>query len=137
MSIPIGDRYPPSDLTSQKRTLHAQVAQVDGLAPRQPVLMVWEDLHWCDPTTRELLDLLIGAAIPVLPPRRGSVRRRKTIVRACGGLEISADSRHEKRGNTGYPDRRMARSVNARGLIKIEQQLSNRPFVLGAKSHDR
>ena len=65
LSIPTGDRYPPLNLTPQKRkekTLHAQVAQVEGLAARQPVLMVWEDLHWSDPTTRELLDLLIDRA---------------------------------------------------------------------------
>jgi predicted ATPase len=62
LSIPTGDRYPPLNLTPQKRkekTLHAQVAQVEGLAARQPVLMVFEDVHWSDPTTRESLDLLI------------------------------------------------------------------------------
>src|SRR6516165_10625032 len=62
LSIPIGDRYPPLNLTPQKRkerTLHAQVAQLEGLSARQPVLMVWEDVHWSDPTTRESLDLLI------------------------------------------------------------------------------
>jgi class 3 adenylate cyclase len=62
LSIPTGDRYPPLDLTPQKRkekTLHAQLAQVEGLAARQPVLMVWEDVHWSDPTTRESLDLLV------------------------------------------------------------------------------
>jgi class 3 adenylate cyclase len=62
LSIPIGDRYPPLKLTPQKRkdkTLHCQLAQVEGLAARQPVLMVWEDVHWSDPTTRESLDLLI------------------------------------------------------------------------------
>jgi predicted ATPase len=35
------------------------LAQLEGLAARQPVLMVWEDLHWSDPTTRESLDLII------------------------------------------------------------------------------
>jgi predicted ATPase len=35
------------------------LAQVEGLAARQPVLMVWEDVQWSDPTTRECLDLLI------------------------------------------------------------------------------
>ena len=62
LSIPTGDRYPPLNLTPQKRkekTLHAQLAQVEGLAARQPVLMVFEDIHWSDPTTRESLDLLI------------------------------------------------------------------------------
>jgi class 3 adenylate cyclase/tetratricopeptide (TPR) repeat protein len=62
LSIPTGDRYPPLNLTPQKRkekTLHAQLAQLEGLAARQPVLIVWEDVHWSDPTTRESLDLLI------------------------------------------------------------------------------
>src|SRR5215470_3731067 len=68
LSIPTGDRYPPLNLTPQKRkekTLHAQLAQVEGLAAQQPVLMVWEDVHWSDPTTRELLDLLIDR-VPTL-----------------------------------------------------------------------
>jgi AAA ATPase domain/Adenylate and Guanylate cyclase catalytic domain len=62
LSVPIGERYPPLDLSPQKRkekTLQAQVAQLEGLAARQPVLMVWEDVHWSDPTTRDTLDLLI------------------------------------------------------------------------------
>jgi predicted ATPase len=67
LSIPTGDRYPPLNLTPQKRkekTLHTQLAQVEGLA-QQPVLMVWEDVHWSDPTTRESLDLLIDR-VPTL-----------------------------------------------------------------------
>jgi class 3 adenylate cyclase len=62
LSIPTGDRYPPLDLSPHQRkekTLQAQLAQVEGLAARQPVLMVWEDVHWSDPTTRESLDLVI------------------------------------------------------------------------------
>jgi class 3 adenylate cyclase/predicted ATPase len=62
LGIPIGDRYAPLDLTPQKRkekTLQAQLAQVEGLAARNPVLMVFEDIHWSDPTTRESLDLLV------------------------------------------------------------------------------
>jgi class 3 adenylate cyclase len=42
LSIPTGDRYPPLNLTPQKRkekTLHALLAQLEGLAARQPVLM--------------------------------------------------------------------------------------------------
>jgi class 3 adenylate cyclase len=62
LSIPTGERYPPLNLTPQKRkekTLHAQLVQVEGLAARQPVLMVFEDIHWSDPTTLESLDLLV------------------------------------------------------------------------------
>ena len=62
LSIPTGDRYPPLNLTPQKRkerTLQVQLAQIEGLAARQPVVMAFEDVHWSDPTTRESLDLII------------------------------------------------------------------------------
>jgi class 3 adenylate cyclase/predicted ATPase len=65
LSIPTGDRYPPLNFTPQKRkekTLQVQLAQVEGLAARQPLLMLWEDVHWSDPTTLESLDLLIDRA---------------------------------------------------------------------------
>jgi class 3 adenylate cyclase/predicted ATPase len=65
LSIPTSARYPPLNLTPQRRkekTLHVQVAQIEGLADRQPLLMLWEDIHWSDPTTLELLDLLIERA---------------------------------------------------------------------------
>jgi class 3 adenylate cyclase/predicted ATPase len=68
LSVPTGDRYPPLNFTPQKRkerTLHAQLAQVEGLASHQPLLMVWEDVHWSDPTTRESLDLLIDRVPPL------------------------------------------------------------------------
>jgi class 3 adenylate cyclase len=68
LSIPTGDRYPALNLTPEKRkekTLQAQLAHVAALAARRPVLMVYEDVHWCDPTTRELLDLLIDR-VPTL-----------------------------------------------------------------------
>jgi predicted ATPase len=68
LSIPTGDRYPPLNLTPQKRKdkmLAALIGQVEGLAARQPLLMLFEDLHWSDPTTREVLDLLIDR-VPAL-----------------------------------------------------------------------
>jgi class 3 adenylate cyclase/tetratricopeptide (TPR) repeat protein len=68
LSIPTGERYPRLDLTPQKRkekTLKALLAQVEGLSAKQPVLMVFEDAHWIDPTTREFLDLIIDR-VPIL-----------------------------------------------------------------------
>src|SRR4029077_15524195 len=58
LSVPIGNRYPPLSLTPQKRkekTLRALLAQLEGLAACRPVLMVFEDAHWIDPTSLELL----------------------------------------------------------------------------------
>ncbi len=66
LAIPTGERYSPLNLTPQKRkekTLAALTAQVEGLCARQPVLMVYEDVHWSDPTTRESLDLLYDPMI--------------------------------------------------------------------------
>jgi class 3 adenylate cyclase/predicted ATPase len=68
LGVTTGERYPPLDLTPQKRkarTLAALTAQVEGLSAREPVLMVYEDVHWNDPTTREFLDLLIDR-VPAL-----------------------------------------------------------------------
>jgi class 3 adenylate cyclase len=69
LSIQTGDRYPPLELTPYKRkekTLRALVSQVEGLSAIEPVLMVFEDVHWSDPTTRESLDLLVDR-VPRLP----------------------------------------------------------------------
>jgi predicted ATPase/class 3 adenylate cyclase len=63
LSIPTGDRYPPLNLSPQKhkeKILQARLAQVEGLASQQPVLIVYEDLQWSDPSTRESLDLLVA-----------------------------------------------------------------------------
>ena len=62
LSLPTGERYPPLNLTPQKqkeKTLQALVAQVAVLAGRQPLLLLIEDAHWSDPTSLELLDLII------------------------------------------------------------------------------
>jgi tetratricopeptide (TPR) repeat protein len=69
LSISTRERSPALDLTPQKRkekTLKALMAQVEGLAARQPVLMVLEDAHWIDPTSLELLDLTVDR-VPHLP----------------------------------------------------------------------
>jgi predicted ATPase/class 3 adenylate cyclase len=46
----------------------ALLHQLTVLARSRPVLMVFEDVHWIDPTTRELLDLTLdrAARLPVL-----------------------------------------------------------------------
>ena len=62
LSLSGGDRFPPLDLTPQRkkeRTLAAMLRQLQALARRQPILMIFEDLHWIDPTSRELLDLTV------------------------------------------------------------------------------
>ena len=62
LSLPAGSRYAPLNLSPQRQkelTLEALARQLIGLAAHQPVLMVFEDIHWIDPTSLELLDRLV------------------------------------------------------------------------------
>jgi class 3 adenylate cyclase/predicted ATPase len=71
LSLPSSDRHKLPNLNPQRikeRTLEALLRQLAGLAREQPVLMVFEDVHWIDPTSHELLDLTIERvrSLPVL-----------------------------------------------------------------------
>src|SRR6266700_3479708 len=71
LSIPFGERYPPLALSptqQRRRTLAALLDQFEGLARQQPVLLVFEDAHWADATSLELLDLTVERVrqLPVL-----------------------------------------------------------------------
>jgi predicted ATPase len=71
LCLPCAERCPLPNLSPQRkkeRTLEALIRQLEGLARQQPVLMVFEDAHWIDPTSRELLDLTVERArsLPVL-----------------------------------------------------------------------
>jgi class 3 adenylate cyclase/predicted ATPase len=58
LSIPNDGRYPRLDLTPEhrrQRTHDALVAQMETLAREKPVLMIFEDAHWADPTSLEVL----------------------------------------------------------------------------------
>jgi predicted ATPase len=63
LTLPLPEhRYPPLNLSPQRqrqKTLETIVAILLELAERQPVLFIIEDLHWTDPSTLELLNLLI------------------------------------------------------------------------------
>jgi predicted ATPase len=68
LSVPTGDRYPVLSFSPQKRkekTFQTLLALIEGLAARQPLVMVFEDAHWADPTSLELLDLVMDC-VPAL-----------------------------------------------------------------------
>ena len=61
-ALPSTDLAPPLDVTPQRKkekTFEALLHQVEGLSRQQPVLMLFDDLHWIDPSSRELLDRLV------------------------------------------------------------------------------
>jgi class 3 adenylate cyclase/tetratricopeptide (TPR) repeat protein len=62
LSIPCEERYGAVAMTPQKfkdETLRALVDTTEAIARRQPTMMLFEDVHWADPTTLEVMDLLI------------------------------------------------------------------------------
>ena len=63
LSISVGGRYPPLETTPERQkeaTLEALVSQMEGLSQTRPVLLIFEDVHWADPTSIELLGLIIN-----------------------------------------------------------------------------
>jgi class 3 adenylate cyclase len=71
LSLPGSGRHPLQNLSPQRkkeRILEALIRQLEGLARQQPIVMVFEDAHWIDPTSRELLDLIVERvrSLPVL-----------------------------------------------------------------------
>jgi class 3 adenylate cyclase/predicted ATPase len=71
LSIPTAARYPPLGLSpaqQRRKTLSAMLDQLEGLTRTQPVLQLFEDAHWADATSRELIDLEVERVrqLPVL-----------------------------------------------------------------------
>jgi predicted ATPase/class 3 adenylate cyclase len=62
LSLPLGADYAPLALSPEQqkqKTLHGLLTILLRIAAQQPVLFVMEDLHWIDPSTLELLSLLV------------------------------------------------------------------------------
>ena len=71
LSMPNDGRYPTLELTPQQRrqkTLEALFTQVQTFARKNPVLMIFEDAHWSDPTSLEAFGRAVNrvATLPVL-----------------------------------------------------------------------
>ena len=62
LSLPASKRHPLPNLSPQRkkeRTLDALIRRLEKLARPQSLMMVFEDAQWIDPTSRELLDLIV------------------------------------------------------------------------------
>ena len=71
LSLPNDGRYPALELVPdqrRQRTLEALTSQLAGLARQQPVLMIFEDAHWVDPTSLEVLGRTVDRikTLPIL-----------------------------------------------------------------------
>jgi class 3 adenylate cyclase/tetratricopeptide (TPR) repeat protein len=105
LSIPTKDRYPPINFSPQRqkeKTIDVLVEQLTGLAARRTVLLVFEDVHWIDPTSLEALDRTIERIqdLPVLalityrpefrPPWLGLAHVTALVLNRLGRLQSAA-----------------------------------------------
>ena len=105
LSLPNDGRYPALELTPQQRrqkTLEALTAQLAGLASQHPVLMIFEDVHWIDPTSLEALNRTVDRikSLPALliitfrpefnPPWMGQPRVTSLTLNRLGESEAAA-----------------------------------------------
>jgi class 3 adenylate cyclase/tetratricopeptide (TPR) repeat protein len=105
LSLPNDERYPALELTPQQRrqrTLEALTKQVEALSRSNPVLMIFEDVHWTDPTSLEALGRTVDRlkTLPVLlivsfrpefePPWIGRPYVTSLNINRLGDREIAA-----------------------------------------------
>jgi class 3 adenylate cyclase/tetratricopeptide (TPR) repeat protein len=68
-SLPLPAHVPPSRLTPEQQKQHTQQDLISWLmeeAEQQPLLVVWEDVQWIDPSSLEVLSLLLDQ-VPTVP----------------------------------------------------------------------
>ncbi len=71
MSVRYEDKYRPLNMSAQRRKqrlFEVLLQLLDALASRRPILLVVEDLHWIDPSSDELLGMVVDRLkrLPVL-----------------------------------------------------------------------
>jgi predicted ATPase len=62
LSLPNDGRYPAFELTPEQRrqrTLYGLIWQMEALTRQNPVLMIFEDAHWTDPTSLEVFGRVV------------------------------------------------------------------------------
>jgi class 3 adenylate cyclase len=71
LAVPADGRYPALAASPQQKremALAALLDELEGVAANSPILIVFEDIHWIDPTSLDLLDRTVArvADLPVL-----------------------------------------------------------------------
>jgi class 3 adenylate cyclase/tetratricopeptide (TPR) repeat protein len=62
LSVPVEGRHRSGELSPRnrkERTLHLLLGLIETISAQQPALMIFEDVHWIDPTSQELLATLV------------------------------------------------------------------------------
>jgi class 3 adenylate cyclase/predicted ATPase len=96
LAIPCDERYAKLSITPQKfkdETLRTLVDLTKAAAKKRPSVMLFEDLHWADPTTFEFLDLMIDRVRPIplliVLTHRPEFQNRWVALGHVAGLNLS------------------------------------------------
>jgi class 3 adenylate cyclase/tetratricopeptide (TPR) repeat protein len=102
LSIPIASRHEPLALTAQQlktQTLSVLVDLLLQLAARRPVIFLLEDAQWIDPSTQELLDLVVSriaqARVLVVVTRRPEYQAHPDVYGNVTTLTLSRLTRRD------------------------------------------
>jgi predicted ATPase len=125
LSLPDSERRPVPDLSPQlkkERTLEALLRRLKTLSDRRGVVVIFEDVHWLDPTSQELLDLTIEyvRTLPVLlivtsrpefqPSWIGEPHVTMLVLNRLGGRDTAALVK-QIAGDRALPDHLVAQIV--------------------------
>jgi class 3 adenylate cyclase/predicted ATPase len=151
LSIPTGGRYAPLDWSPQRKkekTFEALLRQLEMLSRQRPVLVVYEDVHWIDPSSRELLDMSVErvASLPVLlvitfrpefqPPWSGQAHV-STLTLSRFGRGEGTVLVERVAGNNALPDEIMAEIVERTdGIPLFVEELTKAVVEAGARDED-
>jgi tetratricopeptide (TPR) repeat protein len=149
LSLPTGKRYAPLNWSPQRKkekTFDALLRQLQMLSCQRPLLLVYEDVHWIDPSSRELLDMTVDrvASLPVLliitfrpefqPPWTGQAHVSVLSLSRLGRRERAALV-EQVAGNNALPYEIMAEIVERTdGIPLFVEELTK--AVLEAGPHD-
>ncbi len=103
LSLPTEDSYAPLNLSPRlfrDSIFRCVLSQLEDLARDAPVLMIFEDLHWVDPTTRQLLGLIVDRirTLPVMLVMTARPEFESSWPEsACTPLELQRLTAHESR----------------------------------------
>jgi hypothetical protein len=112
----------------KQKTIEALVRQLEVLVRQRPVLMMFEDAHWIDPSSRELLDTTIER-VRVLP--RIGLRQKSDVIGCDAGPATLERFVREEGRSTPEPARPQACQA---AQSSSHQQQWTRPPLLASRS---
>jgi class 3 adenylate cyclase len=134
LSLPTEGVLPRLTLSPQRRkerTFAVLVRQVEVLAQRQPVLMLLEDAHWADPSSRELFSLVIErlAGLPMLLVMTFRPEFQPPWI-GLAGVSLLALSRFDRRETATMAAQVAARAMPTELIERIVAQTDGVPLFI-------